>query len=240
MRRPGDLELRRVLAVTAGVLIAAATVFPVWRITLTAPQYPGQDLIVKLYAYPRLGGDFEEVQALNSYVGFYYPDPVLIEPNYAVHEMAIATPEWTFGPVLFVGAGLLCVAFAWRLHDDTIGRRLRQLAGGYVVMFALVAGLAQYRLHQAGHSLDPGAPLRGVDAFTPPLIGSYEIANISGDAWLATGGYLMITGLVLLIAAAVIGHQSTTLAEAIAWGSARLDRVKSRAETQPGESLEQR
>ncbi len=231
MRSLGDIELRRALAVLAGALIAVASVFPMWRITLTPPQYPGQELIVKLYAYPRLGGDFEEVQALNSYVGFYYPDPVLIDPNFEVHELAIATPEWSLAPFFIIGAGLICIALAWRSSTENIGRRLRRLAVAYMVFFAGIAGVAQYRLYQAGHSLDPGAPLRGVDAFTPPLLGRYEIANISGEAWFAMGGYLTLTGVALLIAAAVIGYRTVTLAEVVERVSSRLIHLRTRTET---------
>ena len=64
-------------------------------------------------------------------------------------------------------------------------------------MFAII----QYRLHQAGHSLDPDAPLRGVEPFTPPLLGSYEVANINGLGWFGPGGYLTMVSLVLLVVA---------------------------------------
>lgn len=204
-------EVRRLITALAGGLFLVAIAFPLWRITLRAPQYPGQDLIVSLYAYPRLGGDFEEVQALNAYVGFYYPDPVFVQPNYVVHDLAIAAPEWTLGPAVFVLAGLACLSVATFVSDNSFVTWIPRLLAGLVVVFVGMIALAQYRLHQAGHSLDPGAPLRGVDAFTPPVLGTYEVANISGTAWIGTGGYLVVAAVVLLGIAVAVRHRSTTV-----------------------------
>lgn len=206
------LELRRALPVTAAVLFVAALTMPVWRIAFEAPQYP-DGLLVELYAYPRLGGDFAEVQALNQYVGFYYPDPVYVDPNYAVHPNAIAAPEWMLGPVAFlaVAAAGVFVAVAPTERKLRLGL-LCQLIGAtatFVGTFAIV----QYRLHQAGHALDPDAPIVGVEAFTPPLLGGYEIANISGFAWFGPGGYLAGTGFVLLVVAFVLRDSRLTVPE---------------------------
>jgi hypothetical protein len=196
-------EIRRALPIAAAALMIGALLVPMWRITFLAPQYPSTELVVELYAYPRLGGDFGEVAALNKYVGFHYPDPVLLAPNYPVHETAIATPEWALGPVAFLA---MAAAGAFVALAPT-ERKLRlgltaQFAGtlsALVVMFAVI----QYRLYQAGHSLDPDAPLQGVAEFTPPVLGSYQVANISGVAWFGPGGY-MVGAAVLLLAVAYL------------------------------------
>ncbi len=194
-------EIRRGLPLLAAALLLVALALPMWRITLTAPQYPGEALLVELYAYPRLGGDFVEVQGLNQYVGFYYPDPVFVDPNYAVHEHAIAAPEWLLGPVVFVGLALtgVFVALAPTVRKLKLGLTA-QLAGTIGVFVGMLAFI-QFRLYQAGHGLDPNAPLRGVDGFTPPLLGGYEVANISGFAWIGAGGYLTVLAVCLLVAA---------------------------------------
>ncbi len=64
---------------------------------------PRTTLRVSLYAYPHLTGDCIEMARLNHYVGFYFPDPVLVEPNFPVEENAIDVPEWSLGPVAFIG-----------------------------------------------------------------------------------------------------------------------------------------
>ncbi|WP_226023852.1 hypothetical protein [Halomicrobium salinisoli] len=194
-------ELRRALPIAAALLVVGALLVPMWRITFLAPQYPSTELVVELYAYPRLGGDYAEVQALNKYVGFYYPDPVLVDPNYEVHEGAIRTPEWALGPVAFLGMAAVSLVVALAPTERKLRRGLAvQLVGtltALVVMFAVI----QYRLYQAGHALDPEAPLRGVEGFTPPVLGGYAVANISGFAWFGPGGYMVALAVALLVAA---------------------------------------
>ena len=206
-------ELRRALPIAAAALLLVALTLPMWRITLEAPQYPGRELLVELYAYPRLEGDVREVQLLNQYVGFYYPDPVYADPNYEVHENAIAVPEWSFGPLPFivVAATGVFVALAPTVRKLKLGLTC-QLAGTLTVFVGMFA-IIQYRLYQAGHSLDPDAPLRGVEPFTPPLLGYYEVANISGMGWFGAGGYLTGIALVLLIVAFALRDSDATLAD---------------------------
>lgn len=193
-------ELRRALTLAAAGLLVAALSLPVWRITLEAPQYP-DGLFVEMYAYPRMGGDFEEVNALNRYVGFYYPDPVYIEPNFPVHELSIQTPEWLLGPVVFLGLAGLCVFVAAAPNERKLKLGIKSLLAGTAALLVGMFAWIQFRLYQAGHSLDPNAPLRGVEGFTPPIVGSYEVANISGFAWFGPGGYLTMVAVMLLATA---------------------------------------
>jgi hypothetical protein len=191
-------ELRRGLPLLAAGLLLLALAVPMWRITLTAPQYPSQALAIELYAYPRLGGDYVEVHSLNKYVGFYYPDPVYVEPNFPVHEKSIRVPEWILGPVAFVAIAATGVFVSLAPTVRKLKRGLTAQLVGTIVTFAVMFVLIQYRLYQAGHSLDPDAPLSGVEGFTPPVLGGYEVANISGFAWFGPGGYLTMLAVVLL------------------------------------------
>lgn len=206
-------EIRRALPLIAAALLLAALLVPVWEITLSAPQYPGEPLVVELYAYPRLGGDFVEVQGLNKYAGFYFPDPVFVDPNYAVHENAVDVPEWLLGPVVYAVLALTgaFVALAPTVRKLKLGLTAQFVGtiGVFLAMFALI----QYRLHQAGHALDPNAPLRGIEGFTPPLLGSYEVANITGFAWFGPGGYLTSIAIVLLTVAFLARDTDASLTE---------------------------
>ena len=206
-------EIRRALPLAAAALLVGALLVPVWKISLTAPQYPGQELLIELYAYPRLGGDFAEVQGLNKYAGFYYPDPVFIDPNYAVSEAAIDVPEWLLGPLVFVALALTgaFVAFAPTVRKLKAGLTA-QLVGTITVFVGMFAFI-QYRLYQAGHSLDPDAPLRGIESFTPPLLGPYEVANISGFAWFGPGGYMTVVAVLLLATAYLARDVEATVSE---------------------------
>ncbi|WP_243645305.1 hypothetical protein [Natrarchaeobius chitinivorans] len=205
-------ELRRALPLVAAALLLVAIALPMWRITLEAPQYP-DGMFVELYAYPRLEGDVSETQGLNQYVGFYYPDPVYLDPNYDVHPRAIEVPEWSVGPLAFVAvaAAGVFVAFAPTVRKLKLGLTCQLV--GTITVFAGMFALIQYRLHQAGHALDPDAPMRGIDPFTPPLLGTYEIANISGVAWFGPGGYLTALALVLVVTAFLLRNSDATVDE---------------------------
>ena len=220
MNRPDELvasvhrlaELRRALPIAAAVLLLTSLVFPMWRIILSAPQYP-EDLMVELYAYPRLRGDVAEVQLLNEYVGFYYPDPVLVNPNFPVHEHAIAVPEWSLGPLVFFAVAGASVFVAIAPTERKLKLGLTCQLVGTLAIFGGMFALIQFRLYQAGHSLDPSAPLRGVDSFTPPVFGSYEIANISGFATFGIGGYLALSAVILVILGFLFRNSSATISD---------------------------
>ena len=191
-------EIRRGLPVIAALLFVAALAFPMWRISVDAVQYPSTTLHVSLYAYPHLTGDFIEMARLNHYVGFYFPDPVLLEPNFPVEENAIDVPEWSLGPVAFVGVSLLSVFVAVAPTTEKLKRGLKYQFGGTVLVFTVMLADIQYRLWQAGHTLDPSAPVMGVEGFTPPLWGQYQVANITSVSRFGLGAYMAATAVGLL------------------------------------------
>lgn len=207
-------ELRRALPIAAATLMVGALLVPMWQITFTAPQYPTQDLLVELYAYPRLGGDFVEVAGLNHYVGFNYPDPVFVNPNYEVNEAAIETPEWILGPVAFIAMAATGVFVALAPTERKLRLGLKSQLVGTLATLVIMFAVIQVRLYQAGHTLDPGAPVAGVEAFTPPVLGGYSVANISGFAWFGPGGYMVAVAVVLLVGAYLYRDSSMRVSEA--------------------------
>lgn len=220
-------ELRRAFALFAAVCMLVSIRFPVWKIVLTAPQYPGRELPVTVYAYPRLGGEYEEIATLNHYVGFYFPDPVFVEPNYGVADGAIATPEWVAFPLLIVALAAI-VTFVALSPESRIGRRLTYALVGIVAVFAAALAWAQLRLYQAGHALDPDAPMTGVDGFTPPVLGTYEVANISGFTWFAAGGYLLVAAVVCLMIAYAVRDSDATIRDSRRLVGSRYERMRER------------
>ncbi len=205
-------ELRRGLPLVAAGLLLVALVLPMWRITLEAPQYT-RSLVIEVYAFPHMTGDVSEVYALNQYVGFHYPDPVYVEPNFEVHENSIKAPEWVLGPLgfLLVAAAGIFVALAPTVRKLKLGLTCQIV--GTIAVFTVMFAIIQYRLHQAGHSLDPDAPLVGLSEFTPPVLGSYEVANINGFAWLGPGGYLTIVAVGLMVLAFLFRDSEATFGD---------------------------
>ncbi|GCF12508.1 hypothetical protein Harman_04430 [Haloarcula mannanilytica] len=206
-------EIRRGLPVVAALLFVAALAFPMWRISVDAVQYPSTTLHLQLYAYPRLTGDFTEMARLNHYIGFYFPDPVFIEPNYPVEERAIDVPEWSLGPFAFVAVSLLSVFVAIAPTADKLKRGLKYQFAGTVLVFTVMVADIQFRLWQAGHTLDPDAPVMGVSGFTPPLWGQYQVANITSVSRFGLGAYMAATAAGMLAVAYYYRDQTVTFGE---------------------------
>jgi hypothetical protein len=199
---------RRTLPVVAAALLLVAVAFPMWTIEVHAVQYPDTVLRLQLYAYPHIGGDYAEMARLNKYIGFYYPDPVLWGPNYDPKPTAVDVPEWSLGPLAFLVVAATSLFVALAPDEERLRRGLRWQLVGTVALFGVTLADIQYRLYQAGHTLDPDAPMMGVSGFTPPLWGTYEVANITSYSRLGLGAYLAMCSVGLLVVAFYYRHES--------------------------------
>lgn len=178
----------RLLVALAALSLGVAFLRPLWHISLEAPQYPeGLGLYI---AIDQIGGenpqDLKSINSLNHYIGMK-----AIEPD--------DIPELRFMPKIVMGlmaAGLLVAA---------VGRR--GLLTGYaavLVVFSL-AGLADFWKwsYDYGHNLDPHAAIKvpGM-SYQPPLIGTKQILNFRATSWPASGGWVMIAGVTLIVVVA--------------------------------------
>ncbi|MFC7141847.1 hypothetical protein ACFQMA_18675 [Halosimplex aquaticum] len=214
---PPDLgeftQLRRALPVVAAVMLVVAPILPMWHIVVDAVQYPDTTLQLHLHAYPFIGGDYEEMHSLNKYIGFYYPDPVFWQPNYQPHPNAINVPEWSLGPFAFAALALGGLVVALAPDADRLKRGLKCQLGGTIAVLTVMLVDIQYRLYQAGHTLDPDAPVMGVEGFTPPLWGKYEVANITSYSRLGIGAYVTGGAIGLLVVAFYYRDSTATLGD---------------------------
>ncbi|WP_052664885.1 NosD domain-containing protein [Nitriliruptor alkaliphilus] len=151
---------------------------PLWQATLYAPQYPGG---LRTIAWGHdVGGDLNEVNALNHYVGLG-----VFDPN-DVPEMAL----WPLALVAGVVATLLAVLVARRWV-----RRL-----GLLYLWTLpvaVLGATQYRLHEFGQDVAPGAAFR-MEPFTPWVVGRTTVWNFETWAWPGLGLGAIVLAAVLV------------------------------------------
>ena len=207
------LEIRRALPAVAAALFLGALALPMWVITVAVKQYPGELLHLRLYAYPHIAGDVGEMQALNHYIGFYYPDPVFIQPNYEVQELAVNVPEWSLAPLAFVAVAATGLFVAIAPTVPKLKRGLKWQFAGTVTVFTVMLVDIQYRLYQTGHSLDPGAPVVGVDGFTPPIWGMYQVANITSYSTFGSGVYVSMLAIALLAVAFLCRDTDATVDE---------------------------
>lgn len=169
-------NLPRILAIAAGILLVSLFFFPMWSITLVAPQYPDG---VTMYIWinqisGETAGTLQNINILNHYVGMKY-----IEPD--------AIPELQY--FQYIIAALIALAFITAFVDKP-GVYL-----AWFVLFAVLAILGIYDFYlweyDYGHNLDPKAPIKIPGAsFQPPLIGYKQIINFEAYSYPHTSGYL--------------------------------------------------
>lgn len=180
----------RVLLAIAAVLLGVSVLFPLWRVTLTAPQYP-EGLGLQIWAHTVAGvepSDLQNINGLNHYIGMD-----TIQPD-AIPELRLMRP------------GIIAMALLGIVVAASSRRRLI-VAWGAVLVLSACVGMADFYKweYDYGHNLDlEHAPIKipGM-AYQPPLIGSKKLLNFTATSWPATGGVLAIASVVLGVAAAV-------------------------------------
>jgi copper chaperone NosL len=174
----------RLLILLCGLALIAVLWLPIWRIELSAPQYP-EGLLLQIYA-GKLGGDVEVINGLNHYIGMK-----------TLHEKDFI--EFKILPWIIIGYAAVCIIVA------IIGRRKLFFAAFWLFVVIAVTSMADfYRWeYDYGHSLDPTAPIKVPDmAYQPPLIGYKKLLNFGAYSIPDSGGWIFSgVGFVLAILA---------------------------------------
>jgi hypothetical protein len=167
--------------VIAVALTLQLFLFPLWSITLEAPQYP--DGITMYIWINQITGDTEHtlqnINILNHYIGMKY-----IEPD--------SIPELRIFPYIVAAMAAL------GLFAAAINRKWFYLA--WFLLFVILAALGIYDFYlweyDYGHNLDPKAMIKieGM-AYQPPLFGRKELLNFIATSYPSTGGILMGIGM---------------------------------------------
>ncbi len=159
--RPLYLPARITLALLVIPLLLTFTA-PLWRISMTAPQYP-DGLYMDIWAYKLEGGNdgqhIAEINTLNHYIGMH-----------PIDRSALSDLDW-----LPFALGILALV---ALRVAAIGnvRSLLDLLVLTTYVSAFGLGRFAYKLYVFGHHLAPDAPVK-VEPFMPVLLGSKQIAN---------------------------------------------------------------
>lgn len=170
-------NLPRILFFLAAASLLMLFVFPMWQITLIAPQYP-HGVTMYIWINKITGsepGTLQNINILNHYVGMKF-----IEPD--------SFAELKYFPIIVIVMSLLGMALAWKANRKWWVAWL--LAG--VVLCAL--GLYDFYLweYDYGHNLSPTAPIKvpGM-AYQPPLIGNKILLNFLAKSWPYVGGWFV-------------------------------------------------
>ena len=172
----------RWLTVLGGIVLFTVLFFPIWRIELSAPQYP-EGLVLLIYSN-KLGGNVDIINGLNHYIGMK-----------TLHTADFF--EFTILPYII---GIF--SFSLLLTAILGKRRLLYLVFVLFVCFGIVAMIDFWRWdYNYGHNLNPDAAIivPGM-AYQPPLIGYKQLLNFGAYSIPDIGGWLFIgAGIVLFV-----------------------------------------
>ncbi len=186
---------RWILAI-ASLLLIGAYFFPLWSITVAAPQYPeGLGIYIRINTVDgHHRNDLNNLNIVNHYIGMQAIVPESI-------------PELRFMPAI-VGFLLLSgLLVAWKG-----GQRLLYL---WLLLFSILAivGLVDFYLwnYDFGHNLDTEHAAIQVEGMTyqPPLFGTKTMLNFVTTSLPSGGGILVITSILMGFVAAFLNWRDS-------------------------------
>jgi len=182
LETPLDLA-PRILLLVAGLLVLPCYLFPLYDMTMFAPQY-SDGLRLHIYSYKLEGGnggqDIKEINVLNHYIGM----KDLVAEDFT---------EFKWMPFVIGALGLLLLRTAVMGRFGTLVDM--SVVFGYFGAFSLWS--FGYKLYHYGHDLAPTAAVK-VDPFMPPLFGHKKLANFDVYSYPAGASYaLLAVGLAL-------------------------------------------
>jgi len=191
------MKKSKILMILGPLLMLGLFIFPLWNITLEAPQYPiplGLNMHINKFSDVH-EFDTKNINLMNHYVGMkYIPETI---------------PEFTIFPIvigIMVVLGVLIGIFG----------NYKWFLAWFVVMSILgIAGMYDFYLweYDYGHNLDPKAimnfknPDGSPMGFQPPLLGTKHILNFVAHSYPRLGAYLMFIGMSLTLVAFFLGKK---------------------------------
>ena len=180
------MKKSKILMVIGALMLLALFFFPLWNITLIAPQYPksiGMDIwITKITDHNP--GDIQNINIMNHYVGMK-PIPEHLD-------------EFDIFPVVVGVMAFLGIAFGF------YGRKNFYLIWFVTMVILAAIGLYDFYLWQYdyGHNLDPTAAIKiPGQGYQPPLIGAKVILNFKAYSLPMTGAYFLFVGMLMTLTA---------------------------------------
>ena len=191
------MKASKILMILGCILMLGLFIFPLWNITLEAPQYPtplGMDIHINKFAdeHPH---DIKNINLMNHYVGMkYIPETI---PEFKVFPIVI-------GIMAFLG---ILVGF--------IGKPKLYLTWFILMSILAIAGMYDFYLweYDYGHNLDPKAIMKFTNpdgtimGFQPPLFGSKDILNFKAHSYPKMGSYFLAIGMILTFSAYLVGKK---------------------------------
>ena len=191
------MKKSKLLMLLGSLLLTGLFFFPLWNITLEAPQYPiplGMEIHIDKFTDTH-EFDIKNINLMNHYVGMQYiPETI---PEFIIFTAVIISMIILFVIISFLGKHKFYMAW-------------------FVLMVVFgIAGMYDFYLweYDYGHTLDPKAIMNfknadgSVMGFQPPLFGSKDILNFTAHSYPRLGAILMFMGMFLTFLAYFVGRK---------------------------------
>ena len=191
------MKKSRLIMIIGALLPLGLFLFPLWNITLEAPQYPtplGMNIHINDFSDMN-PHDIKNINLMNHYVGMkYIPD---------------AIPEFKIFPAGIIITTIIGLLIGFKAN-------YKWFLGWFIMMVAVsLAGLYDFYLweHDYGHDLDPKAIMKftnpdgSVMGFQPPLFGSKDILNFRANSYPRLGALFLAIGIVFGLIAYIVGKK---------------------------------
>ncbi len=175
------MKLSKYLMFGAAILPLFLFVFPMWSISLEAPQYPIPLEVVIFIDH--LGeanhGDIQNFDLMNHYVG--------------MAKLPTEMVEFEIFPKVIIGISILGLIIGF------LGKKPLYLVWFGIMVLLGIAGIYDFYLwlYDYGHNLDPRAAIQLLDAYQPPILGTKEILNFTVRSYPSIGSILLGIGILL-------------------------------------------
>ncbi|MFH4968217.1 hypothetical protein V8G61_08445 [Gaetbulibacter sp. M240] len=196
------MKKSNIIMLIAALLPLGLFLFPLWKITLEAPQYPtslGMSIYINDFADVN-PHDIKNINLMNHYVGMkYIPESI---------------PEFKIFPIGIIITSIIGLLIAFKGN-------YKWFLFWFVLMVVLCsAGMYDFYLweYDYGHNLDPKAIMKFTNpdgtqmGFQPPLFGSKDILNFTAHSYPRLGAFLLGLGIAFSFIAYRVGlKQSKSL-----------------------------
>jgi len=210
------MKKSNIIMLLAALLPLGLFLFPLWRITLEAPQYPTPlAMNIHINDFSDVNPhDIKNINLMNHYVGMQYiPDAI---PEFKIFPMGIIITS-VIGLLIafkgnykwFLGWFILMIA--------TFKGNYKWFLGWFILMIAMsAAGMYDFYLweHDYGHNLDPKAIMKFTNpdgtqmGFQPPLFGSRDILNFKAHSYPQFGALFLALGIAGSFLAYFVGKKN--------------------------------
>ncbi len=207
------MKKSKIVMIIGSLFLAALYLFPMWKITLLAPQYPeplGLNIHITHLSDGVQFNDVKNIDLLNHYIGMAHL------PTAENVKKGVIKPMQEFK----IFPAVVAIMIVLGVIIGFIGKPKLYLTWLIVMILLGIAGMYDFYhwLYVYGHNLDPNAILKIIDpktgelmGYQPPFFGYKKILNFEVYSYPDIGAYAIMTSMLFAFLAFLIGKKETKI-----------------------------